>query len=272
MSSALSRSERWVAVTLLGFAALWLMLPFIGQPPEYHDFADKRSFLGIPNAADVASNLAFALAGLYGAYGLWRGARTLRPAVRASLAVFFAGLFMTALGSAYYHWRPVDSTLVLDRLPMTVAFAGVFGAIAGERVSERGGYALLVVMLMAGIASVLYWMRTDDLSAYAVVQFGGMAGLLALLIATRPGPEALPWWWLIGWYGVSKALELADIDIWHASHGLVAGHLLKHVAAAIGGLIVAHALRAPARMRRVDPVPAELAADDRHRATTSEAR
>ncbi len=80
------------------------------------------------------------LVGLYGFFQLQRGRRRLGPAVRASLHVFFAGLVLTALGSAYYHLDPTNATLVLDRLPMTIAFAGVFGAVVAERVSTRGGF------------------------------------------------------------------------------------------------------------------------------------
>ena len=32
------------------------MMPRFAQPLSYHLFADRRSFLGIPNFADVASN------------------------------------------------------------------------------------------------------------------------------------------------------------------------------------------------------------------------
>lgn len=246
MHASLTRGERWAIAVVLGLVAVWLVLPPIQQPQEYHEFADERVYFGIPYAADVLSNAAFALAGLYGGYMLWHGTRRLRTAVRASLAMFFAGLVLTAFGSAYYHWSPDDATLVLDRLPMTMVFAGVIGGIVGERLSERSGAALLVLSLAAGIASVLYWMRTDDVSAYALVQFGGFGALLVLLMVTRPGPEALPWWSLVGWYGLAKVFELADGPIWEISGGLMAGHLLKHVAAAMGGVVLAFALRTPA--------------------------
>ena len=39
--------------------------------------------------------------------------------------MFFLGLFLTGFGSGYYHWEPTNDTLVLDRLPMTILFAGV---------------------------------------------------------------------------------------------------------------------------------------------------
>ena len=43
--------------------ALWLHGP-IPQWASYHQFADQRAWLGLPNAADVLSNLPFALVGL----------------------------------------------------------------------------------------------------------------------------------------------------------------------------------------------------------------
>ena len=54
-----------VGMTLLAIA-LALFLPAMPQPLAYHDFADKREAYGIENFLDVASNLAFTLAGLAG--------------------------------------------------------------------------------------------------------------------------------------------------------------------------------------------------------------
>jgi hypothetical protein len=230
---------------LLAMVGTWL-LPAIHQPSEYHDFSDRRVLFGIANAGDVLSNIAFALAGLYGLIQLSRARRALGPAVRASLVVFFVGLILTAAGSAYYHLDPTDATLVLDRLPMVLAFAGVFGAVTGERVSTRGGFASLAAMLAIGVASVVYWKYTDNIGPYAAVQFGGIAGLIAILATTPRGAESLPWWALILWYAFSKLVEAGDETIWHASGAVVAGHLIKHVAAAMAGVAVAHALGRPA--------------------------
>jgi hypothetical protein len=241
IAQSLTRHEQWVALVLLAMAGAWL-LPALQQPAAYHDFADNRTLLGIANAGDVLSNAAFALAGLAGFIQLRRGARELGPAVRASLYVFFTGLFLTALGSAHYHLEPTNATLVLDRLPMTIAFAGVFGAVVGERVSTRSAFAALAAMLAIGLASVMYWKYTDNVSPYAAVQFGGIAGLILILATTRRGAEALPWWGLIAWYALSKLVEMGDKAIWDASGALVAGHLIKHLAAAMAGFVVAHAL------------------------------
>jgi len=42
------------------------LLPRTAQPLSYHEFADQRGWLGIPNFLDVASNIVFAAAGLAG--------------------------------------------------------------------------------------------------------------------------------------------------------------------------------------------------------------
>jgi hypothetical protein len=181
------------------------------------------------------SNLAFVAVGVVGLYRLLRGVRPLAPVVRLSLGVLFVGLFATGFGSAYFHWNPTNDTLVGDRLPMTVVFAGVFGAMLAERISSRSGLAVLLLMLVVGPGSVLYWHATGDLSLYAVIQFGGMAAILLLLSLTPRGGDPFPWWALIAWYGVAKIAEFGDLYIWNATRELFAGHMLKHLAAAAGG-------------------------------------
>jgi hypothetical protein len=240
----LDRREKFVLLALPAGIAVWLLLPLMKQSQAYHQFADRRAFLGVPNAADVLSNLGFVVAGLVGLWWVWRGDRPLEPVVRAGLLVFFAGIFLTGFGSAYYHWEPSDARLVFDRLPMTVAFAGVYGVVLAERVSSRSGLAALILMLLIGPASVVQWAITGDLALYALVQFGGMIGLLVVLSLTRAGSDALPWWALVGWYIVAKLAEAGDAVIWRATGETVAGHAIKHLAAAMGALAIALAMRA----------------------------
>ena len=246
----MTRKELFAVATLAAGVVLWLIMPAVAQPGGYFAFADARPLLGVPNAADVLSNAAFVAVGVLGLLRLKQGTRPLHKVVRLSLMFFFAGLVLTGFGSAYFHWEPNNATLVWDRLPMTIAFAGVFGAMLAERVSARSGLALLLLMLVIGPASVFYWKSTGDLSLYAVIQYGGLAALLALLSLTPRGHDPFPWWALIAWYGAAKLAEVGDVFVWNATREVFAGHVLKHLAAAAGGLAIANALLRPARGTR----------------------
>ena len=56
----------------------------------------------------------------------------------------------------------------------------------------------------------------------------------------------------MAWYVVAKVLESADALVWVTTGGVFAGHALKHLAAAIGALAIANALRAQRGRQRVD--------------------
>jgi hypothetical protein len=101
-----------MVVSLLGL----LLVPPIPQDQSYHQFADQRILLGMPNFWNVVSNLSFIA---IGAAGLWRFHH------HSSTIILFLGIFLTGFGSSYYHWNPNDSTLVWDRLPMTLGFMAI---------------------------------------------------------------------------------------------------------------------------------------------------
>ena len=118
----------------LGTLAWVLRLPPIPQDPGYHVFADTRSVAGIPNFLDVVSNAAFLCVGVFGFLFCLRN----EPgAARPAWLVFFAGVALVSVGSAWYHWDPANATLVWDRLPMTVGFMGLFVALLAEYVTIR---------------------------------------------------------------------------------------------------------------------------------------
>ena len=219
------------AIALILVASL--LAPRIPQDQSYHGFADQRTLLGVPNGADVLSNLAFALVGIFGLAGLLSHRRLrFNASTEAGLWLIAVGIIGTAVGSAWYHLNPTNATLFWDRLPMTVVFAGVIGAATSQRLGEDAGRWVLAVLPLLGIASVAYWASTGDLSLYLLLQFGGIATLLALLVLARDRSDPLPWLWVIVFYVAAKVLETGDRAIWDATHGLVAGHALKHLLAA----------------------------------------
>jgi hypothetical protein len=175
-----------VAFTLVSLAAA-VLLPAMPQPAAYHDFADHRSMFGIANFLDVASNLGFLLVAVVGFVVVLRPRTQFeRGGERVPYVIFFAGMLLTAAGSAYYHLAPDNERLFWDRLPMTIAFMSLIAAQIGERISVRAGSALLLPMLLLGAGSVVYWLATERAGAGNVVPYGVLqayAVVILLLIA-----------------------------------------------------------------------------------------
>ena len=235
----MSANLRWmVAFTIIAAIAAFVVPP-VAQPLSYHRFADGREMLGLPRFFDVASNAAFLLAGVIGLaiVGL-RSAAFASPAERWPYAVFFAGLVLTSVGSAYYHVAPDNARLVWDRLPITTTLAGLLMSQVGDRVSVRAANALLVPAIAVGAASAWYWHATDNLVPYLVAQsYAAIATfLIALLFASRYTHGAYIYW-AFGWFVLSKILESLDEPIYRALDA-VSGHTLKHLAAAAAGFVV----------------------------------
>ena len=62
-----SKAALLVLITFLALGGVLIFVQPIPQWPEYHDFADDRAFLGIPNTHNVLSNLGFLIVGIWGA-------------------------------------------------------------------------------------------------------------------------------------------------------------------------------------------------------------
>lgn len=219
------------------------LLPRIPQPQSYHHFADQRAWLGVPNFGDVVSNFPFSVVGLWGLWfllGKPDDQRFIDRRERWPYALVFAGLLLTAFGSAYYHLAPDNARLVWDRLPITVVFTALVATTIAERISVRAGLWLLPFLMAVGAGSVLQWYASElrgegDLRLYAAVQVcSALALLLALLLPpryTRSSDLAV----VVGFYVLAKLLETFDRAIFHALGDRVSGHTLKHLAAAMAG-------------------------------------
>ncbi len=256
---SLSGRERALLATL----ALLTLVAIFGPALPAHlaavpQFADARGWKGMANAMDVLSNLPFAVAGLWGLYRLYRidmahaeaqdtlpALPTAQPANTLDCAwLFFAGLILTAGGSAFFHLQPDDFRLAADRAGMVVAFAGLIGLAVCERVSQRAGWVVAWLVLGAGLLAVVVSHEEANVRPWAVLQFGGMALVLALAVA-RPVAQAigLKLGWVIAFYALAKLFELGDQAIYQATHQFVSGHSLKHMTAALAAWPVLAALR-----------------------------
>jgi len=248
------RSHLLMLVALASLAIFaW---PPIHQSLEYHRFVDTRTIFGVPNFWNVASNLPFVLVGLAGLAWMARHLTKVDRCLRAAWLVLFLGVVLVGLGSSWYHLAPGNATLVWDRLPMTLAFMAFFAIILGEHIDEKLARLSLWPLLAAGVLSVLYWQRTDDLRPYVLVQFLPVLLIpLILVLYPRKGRGAV--WAALGCYVLAKLLEQFDAQVYAALGGTISGHSLKHVAAAMGMWALLAGLKAgrSARIQPSAPVP-----------------
>ncbi len=218
-------------------------MPPIAQPLAYHRFADARTLLGLPNFWNVLSNLPFLLVGLAGLRWLLGHPGASERVLRPAWLLLFAGVALVGLGSAWYHLAPSNGALVWDRLPMTLAFMALFSVVIGEHISLRLGRQALWPLLVAGVASVLYWRASDDLRPYALVQFLPVL-LIPLILGLYPRRGSGGIWLALACYVLAKLLEHFDASLLTALGGGISGHSLKHVAAALGMYALLRGLQA----------------------------
>jgi hypothetical protein len=225
-----------VLLIVLGSLVALLIHRPIAQDPNYHNFADNRTLLGIPNFWNVVSNLPFLFVGIAG-LALCR--RNRFAGASTAWTIFFAAVTLVCFGSAYYHWRPSNETLVWDRLPMTLGFMAMFVALLSESIDEKLGQILLWPALLAGLFSVIYWHYSDDLRIYAWIQFMPLVTIPVVLALYR-SRYSHQWLLLVALAGyvMAKIFESYDRATYTATANIVGGHALKHVAAAASCLVI----------------------------------
>lgn len=239
-------------LTILIIAVCWF-LPAIPQPLSYHNFADQRPWLGIPNFGDVASNLAFAIFGVWGMWFLLTMApnelreRFIDPRERWVYFAAFFGMLLTAFGSAYYHLSPDNNRLVWDRIPMTIVFMSLVAAMIAERINLSLGFWLWPPLLIVGIASVVQWHLSEtrgagDLRFYGAVQAYAVLVFLVILFFPTHYTHGRYLAGVVGFYILAKLLETFDRQIFDVGE-IMSGHTLKHIAAAFGGYCILRMLQ-----------------------------
>lgn len=214
------RNKILILVPCIVVVAFLMWVPPLAQTLSYHNFADRRTILDIPDFWDVISNLPFLVVGAMG----------LRRFRDGASRILFFGVLCTSLGSAYYHLAPDNARLFWDRLPMTIAFMSLFAIAINRR-------KLAVPLVLLGISSVVWWRMTDNLWPYGLVQFGTMAALLVIAARSEPGL-----WPVFIFYGLSKISEHFDQQIFSMSP--LSGHTIKHLLAGIATLCIYRWIRA----------------------------
>jgi hypothetical protein len=262
------RAVSIVALSLIVTSVMLFAVPPFAQPVWYHNFADNRTFWHVPNALNVLSNIPFVLVGGLGLYVMARSAKPNRAFQdswqRRSYAAFFVLIALTGFGSAYYHAEPNNDRLLWDRLPLAMAFMAVFAVMIAERINWYAGRLLFWPFVIVGAWSVFHWHQTEmngagDLRIYLLVQFFPLLAI-PLMLFLFPARYTLTsdLFAALGCYVLAKLLELADRLV-YTQGGLVSGHTLKHLVAAITPLFILHML---AYRQPVEPAVASATATE----------
>ena len=219
-----------------------ILVPTVPQDQGYHKFADQRNISGIPHFWNIVTNSPFIVLGITGFFKIQKQDLTgVLPELFRAYLTFFLGLVLTGLASGYYHLDPSNSTLVGDRMAITITFMSFFVLIFAESISPKTASRLLVPLLFLGMSSVVYWnitekLGTGDLRFYALVQFLPM--LLIPLMLLFYGSLLSGRRWILAIilvYGVAKIIEMYD----HQIYELIgfSGHSLKHLIASFGAYL-----------------------------------
>ncbi|MFZ1851436.1 MAG: alkaline phytoceramidase [Nitrosomonas sp.] len=251
----LNRELGLMAVLSLTVIAAALLLSAVSQPDDYHDFADQRSFWSVPNFNDVISNIAFIISGSAGLVLLFRFYTSATPQafhhIRECIpyALLFLSVVAAGFGSTYYHWSPDNDRLMWDRLPIAISIVTLLSATFTDRVSVKLGLWILLPLIILAITSVLYWYWTElqgvgNLNLYIAVQFYSIV-LIAWVGLRFPSryTHGTYIFHVIALYGLAKIVEILDAQIFTWSNGIVSGHTLKHLIAALAAYRIVQMLR-----------------------------
>ncbi len=219
------------AISIIAVVTCFFIKP-IHQDQEYHNFADSATLFSIPNFWNVISNLPFVIIGVI---GLIKVMSIKEYPLKSNFVVFFVGIFFTGFGSGYYHFNPNDTTLIWDRLPMTISFMSFLSIIIGEFIDSNKGKKFLPSFLFIGMLSIVYWIFSEDLRFYALIQFLPILLILIILFLSKKELAYKKYFWLIiVSYTIAKFLESYDDFIYSVTYKMISGHSLKHIAAAVG--------------------------------------
>lgn len=239
-----------VAGVLLAVGVAWQYTAPLPQPEAYHRFFDQSTCFGVPHCRDTLSNIPFIVVGVLGAWfvGSSRADRHFID-VREKLPYlcFFIAVALTGVWSGYYHLAPDNPRLAWDRAGIALAFASWFCAVVSDRASAAWGRRLLLPLLVASVASVVYWISGEmagrgDLRPYLLVQLTPYL-LVPILLWAYParyrGGEVTVT--VMALYALALVCDRYDRPIAEFL-GFVSGHTLKHLVGAVAAAVVLHGI------------------------------
>tara|TARA_Y100000996_G_scaffold390653_1_gene352053 strand:+ start:2224 stop:2889 length:666 start_codon:yes stop_codon:yes gene_type:complete len=196
-------------------------------PKGYHNFVDKRSFLGIPNFFDVMSNFAILLPALY----------LLKTRKKVSLMsnLLIIHISLLALSSGYYHLHPSEKTIFWDIMFISTSYIIVFITVnTNDNPETDEDYKEELLLYTYSVFAIIYWKYTSDLKFYALLLVG--VPLYIVFKYYNSDNNRIKLYLLI--MVISNILlrlsEYNDKYIYKISYKFVSGHTLKHIFVGLG--------------------------------------
>ncbi len=235
-----------------------------------HLYADERTWLGMPSAANVWVNAAMLAAAAWG----WQATRASHwpPQLRTPWQLFQACAVVSAAAAALYHARPQDALYVLTHVTTASGFVMLTLGLLAERVHSRFGSARICGLVLFGISLIggAVWLAGSQ---------GGHIDMRPLLmleiipvLVIPAGALSLPGRWtdvsdwvvVLTLYALAKLFETGDALVLEAS-GWISGHTVMHLALASAVAWMAYC----AALARAEPASAgERSGEASHRDTS----
>jgi len=229
-------SKRLYLTSLIFFIIAAISYGPISQPQEYHDFADDREFLSIPNALDVMSNLAIVYPGILGLVLVYerRNESEISDDEVSIQITLFSGMILTFAGSVWFHLDPNDSTMLWDRLGMSVVIGSCISLLIHDMYDRNLAGNIHLPIVVISIISVLWWPVFDDLRFYFIIKHHPFILFpILLLFGNRIYDKVSGYYWGLSMFILATIFEFTDLKIFEIT-GFISGHTLKHIFAGIG--------------------------------------
>ena len=184
----------------------------------YHNFADKRTYLGIPNFLNVISNIAILIPAIY----------LITKQKKNSLLsnVLIIHIILLAIASTYYHLNPSDDTIFWDI--MMIATTSIIVLIMFTNHTDFKG----LLLYLLGIFSIIYWKYEGDLRPYISILIGVP---LYIIIKYYKNISLRNYIYIIIIANILLRLsEHNDHTIYKITNNQISGHTLKHIFSGIG--------------------------------------
>ncbi|XP_042447562.1 uncharacterized protein LOC122032344 [Zingiber officinale] len=235
-----NRGRVWAAAILL-WLLLMLATPRIPRTPSLHLFADMRNFLGVPNTLNVLTSFPLLLVGVP-ALVLCLSGCCFGISLRGEIwgwVLFYAGTAAAAFGSAYYHLKPDDDSVVWDKFPTMTSAASLLSILVIERIDEKIGMACLFSLMTFVLVSIGCERTFDDLRLCMMFHIVPCIAIPTLLFLFPPKYTHSRFWiCATGFYLLARFLSVADKKVYSSSHYIISGHALEHLCLAVVPIIL----------------------------------